>query len=304
MSGALDPRHYTAHVMHRTDRAWTETNCYADLWIEILHAHGLDPHAMLAFTLGIDFEGDQWTFFKPSQLTLRALYGVEVEELNVWLDLRSNTHVQLQRGRIVLAEADAFFLPDTAATDYRQQHTKTTIGIIRLDDQRCDYFHNAGFFTLGGADLACLFAPREMPFYAEIAKFDHRVVRTESELRALSRETLRETLAFRPHENPFVPFAAQLREVTTLGLAHWHKHAFANLRQCGAAFELARDYLVWLDTSHHAAAAACEEISQTAKSLILKGARAANGKRVFDAGEAMSALAKSWDRVMQALVAK
>lgn len=300
--GLLTPDGYTPHLMHRTDRAWIETNCYADLWIEILHAHRLDPIAMLGFTLAIDFEGDQWTFFKPSHHTLRRLYGVEVEELNLWIDLRANTHVQLARGRIVLAEADAFFLPDTAATDYKQQHTKTTIGITHLSDERCHYFHNAGFYTVSGADLEGLLQPREMPFFAEIAKFDHRIVRAPDELRALSRETLHETLAFRPRDNPFVPFAAQLREVTTLGLAHWHKHAFANLRQCGAAFELARDYLRWLDPSFEPAAAACDEISLTTKSLILKGARAANGKRVFEVGEAMTALTRSWDQVMHALV--
>lgn len=297
----LDPHHYTPHALHRTDRAWTETNCYADLWIEVLHAQGLDPHAMLAVTLGIDFEGDQWTFFKPSLHTLRALYGVEVEELNLWLDLRTNTREQLARGRIVLAEADAFFLPDTAATDYQHHHTKTTIGITHLSADACHYFHNAGFFAVSGANLEGLLQPREMPFFAEFAKFDHRVVRPSAELRELSRATLRETLAFGPRHNPFIPFTAQLREVTTLGLEHWHKHAFANLRQCGAAFELARDYLRWLDPALESVALACDDISQTTKSLILKGARAANGKRAFEIGEAAATLTNRWDRVMQAL---
>ena len=53
-----------AHSLHRSDRCWTETNCYVDVWIEVLHALGLDPTAAGAFTLSTDFEGDQWTFFK------------------------------------------------------------------------------------------------------------------------------------------------------------------------------------------------------------------------------------------------
>jgi hypothetical protein len=299
----LDPKNYIPHALHRTDRAWSETNCYADLWIEILHAQGLDPHAMLAFTLGIDCEGDQWTFFKPAHHTLRTLYGLVVEELNVWRDLRTNTCEQLARGRLVLAEADAFFLPDTAATDYQRQHTKTTIGISLLDEAHCHYFHNAGFFAVSGADLAGLLAPRELPLFAELVKFDHRIARPPAELRALSRQTLRETLAFRPAANPFVACAAQLREVTTQGLAHWHRFAFANLRQCGAAFELARDYLRWLDPALAPAALACDEISLTSKSLILKGARAANAKRSLDANEALTILARRWDEVMRALAA-
>ena len=47
--------------------AWPEKNCYADLWIGFLHTLGLEPLAMLPFTVAVDFEGDQWTFFKPPQ---------------------------------------------------------------------------------------------------------------------------------------------------------------------------------------------------------------------------------------------
>ena len=58
----------------RRERAWAETNCYVDLWVELLHALGHDPIAALPFTLAIDFEGDQWTFFKfPLRRPLRAV---------------------------------------------------------------------------------------------------------------------------------------------------------------------------------------------------------------------------------------
>ena len=48
-----------------------------DVWIEVLHALGLDPVAASAFTLSCDFEGDQWTFFKYPPEDLRALFGIE-----------------------------------------------------------------------------------------------------------------------------------------------------------------------------------------------------------------------------------
>ena len=42
---------------------------------------------MLPFTVAIDFEGDQWTFFKPPHDELCDLYGLDVQELNVWRPL-------------------------------------------------------------------------------------------------------------------------------------------------------------------------------------------------------------------------
>src|ERR1019366_7270718 len=41
----LDPRTYVPHELHGSVRAWTESNCYTDVWVEILHALGLDPCA-------------------------------------------------------------------------------------------------------------------------------------------------------------------------------------------------------------------------------------------------------------------
>src|SRR4029079_1878071 len=75
----LDPATYVPHRLHGADRLFAETNCYVDVWIELLHAHGLEPAAMLAFCAAIDWEGDQWTFFKPPHADLEALYGVEIE---------------------------------------------------------------------------------------------------------------------------------------------------------------------------------------------------------------------------------
>ena len=69
------------------ERAWAESNCYIDVWIEVLHALGLEPFAFLPHVLPVDFEGDQWTFFKPSHDDLFALYGLDVQELNVWRPL-------------------------------------------------------------------------------------------------------------------------------------------------------------------------------------------------------------------------
>jgi len=71
--GSLDPATYAPHRLHGPDRPFPETNCYVDVWIELLHAHGLDPMAMLGFCAAIDWEDDQWTFFKPPLADLEAL---------------------------------------------------------------------------------------------------------------------------------------------------------------------------------------------------------------------------------------
>src|SRR5580704_15882919 len=57
----LDPTTYERHALHAADRAWVEKNCYVDIWIEVIHALGLEPTAIIPFVLGLDFEGDQWT---------------------------------------------------------------------------------------------------------------------------------------------------------------------------------------------------------------------------------------------------
>ena len=39
----LDPADYAPHFIHGSERVWGETNCYIDLWVEVLHSLGLDP---------------------------------------------------------------------------------------------------------------------------------------------------------------------------------------------------------------------------------------------------------------------
>jgi hypothetical protein len=103
---ALDPATYARHAIHATDRVWAETNCYVDVWVELLHAWGFDPIAALPFTVGIDFEGDQWTFFKFPLSDLCQLYALDVQELAIWRPLVQHVDEQLALGRPVLVELD------------------------------------------------------------------------------------------------------------------------------------------------------------------------------------------------------
>jgi hypothetical protein len=313
----LDVSAYPSHALHRGDRAWPESNCYVDLWVELLHAFGAEPIAALPFTLGIDVEGDQWTFFKFPFADLDSLYGIEVFELNVWRPLPEHIAEQLALGRPVIVEVDAFYLPDTAGTAYGEEHVKTSIGIQALDTgaARLGYFHNAGYYELSGKDFAGVFRLEKrppssecLPPYVEVAKLNVRPLRRP--LLESSLALLHSHLSRRPVVNPFqryaVRFPADLEWLVCEPLACFHRYAFATLRQCGAAFELAGVYLRWLESAGErglgSVAATCDLIATTAKTLQFKAARAVSLHRPFDASPMIDTMAGAWDSTMTALV--
>ncbi|MFZ6757152.1 DUF1839 family protein [Undibacterium sp. Ji50W] len=308
---------YQPHALHGADRAWAETNCYIDVWVEILHAQGLNPLACLPMVFANDFDGDQWTFYKPPHEDLYALYGIDVQELNVWRGLLSNASTQLERGRLVLTETDSFYLPDTAGTDYRSNHVKTTIAIqeIDLENHKLGYFHNSSYHELQGEDFVETFRvdkphdPAFMPLFAEFVRLDHVQHRTDAELAAISLPLLRKYLARRPRNNPvncFQPvFLRDVEQLKEEGMAAYHAYAFACLRQLGAGFSLGAHYLRWLQQHQSlqfdAAAAEFEAISDLTKTLLLKTARAVMSKKAVDLAPLLEQLALHWQQGMDAL---
>ena len=317
----LDPAAYGRHPLHSVERAWPESNCYVDLWVELLHAAGADPLAAMPFALVIDVEGDQWTFFKFPAADLDALSGVKVFELNVWRSLATHVADQLAQGRPTIVEVDAFYLPDTAGTSYRTQHVKTSIGIqaLDLDDRRLGYFHNAGYYELAGDDFAGVFRleghltdPEYLPPYVEVAKLGNLARPTGRALLDGSLTLLQAHLAQRPSANPFRKYAARFPgDLTWLAgepLAFFHNYAFATLRQCGAAFELGSAYLRWLEARGESglecAAEACGLIATTAKALQFKMARAVNMRKTLDPAPMLETMAGAWDETMMTLTAR
>lgn len=307
---------YVRHPLHGKDRIWVEKNCYADLFIELVHALGLEPAAMLPFTLAVDFEGDQWTFFKPSHTEMRELYGIDVQEMTAWRPLIEHAVEHLSAGRLISTEADAWWMPDTAGTDYRTKHTKTTIVLADLDleAQRLGYFHNAGYYELEGEDFRRIFRLDEpadeayLPLFAELVRVDRVQRRDTAELVEMSKALVHRYLAWRPATNPVRRFAERfvvdLPSMQERGLAHYHAWAFGTVRQLGAAFELAAENLKWLSANgggdFSAAAAPFERIAQANKALILKVARAVNAKRALDAAALFDEMAADWEAGMAA----
>ena len=314
---SLSAATYQPHFLHAQDCMWPEKNCYADLWIELVHSLGCEPLAMFAFAHTVDFEGDQWTFFKPSHTELRDLYGIDVQELTVWRPMLAHAQEYLSAGKFICAEVDAFWLPDTAGTDYRRQHSKTTILMASVDveSRARGYFHNAGYFELTGDDFAHLFRLSDatdtayLPPYTEFVRVDRLTQKTPPELSERSFEMLQRHFMNRPLSNPFARFKKRLLldrdELQTSGLARYHAWAFASIRQAGAAFELAAAHLRWLSDWGHPTlmdAAECfDRISADNKTLILKGARAVNSGRALDATELLATMEQSWESGMSIL---
>ena len=311
----VDPDGYGRNRLHNADVPWQETNCYADIWIELIHVLGFEVEPCLAFTLAADFEQDQWTFFRPPPEDLRTLYGIELEELALWRALPEQCQTQITAGCLPLMEVDAFYLPDTAATDYRTNHTKTTIAIneINLEKKLLGYFHNTGYYHLQKADYDGLFRlDRETPPdylapYCEIVKLD-RLRQTDpavEEVLAL----LQHHADRRPLENPFTQFAisfsTHLGWIQEGGMRTYDAYVFTNLRQCGAAFELAARLLQWLQdntgTDWQQPAQPFRRISSLCKQLLLKLARVASGKAPGDFSGQLQEMAVCWQRGFEAL---
>lgn len=257
----LSPQGYRPHLIHTRERHWAETNCYVDVWIELLHAWGFDPVAAMPFTVAIDFEGDQWTFFKFPHADLRELFGLDVQELAIWHPLVKHVDEQVGLGRPVLVELDSYYLPDTEGTAYRREHTKSTVAAIDIDiaGQRLGYFHGQGYYELHGEDFVQVFRlagpvdPATLPPYVEFVKRRPSRGAAGRELVDRSLALLREQLDRLPDANPFEKFkprfAADLDWLTHQPLEVFHQYSFATLRQFGACYEMAALYLDWL-TAH------------------------------------------------------
>jgi hypothetical protein len=309
---------YVPHALHAANVAWGEKNCYIDVWIELVHALGLDPLPMLGFTAALDFEGDQWTFYKPPHNELYELYGLDVQELTVWRPLLDHALEHLPAGRLISTEADAWWLPDTAGTDYRSKHTKTTIILSEVDPgvQAASYFHNTAYHRVEGEDFRALFGidpatpAGALPLYAETIRTRRIVRRDAAELLRIARAHWAQHVARRPDTNPIERFAARwaadLQGLQEAGLDHYHAWAFATVRQCGSAFELAARGLQWMHERGESRVApaieAFDRIGNGCKTLILKGARSVAARKPLDLG-ALHEMAGDWAAAMEVLAA-
>jgi hypothetical protein len=303
----LDPESYESHALHVTGRDYPETNCYTDILIELLHARGEEPLAMMGSALTVDFEGDQWTFFKPRPEDLVRLYGLEIHEMQPYRPLQEQIAEQIALGRTIAVEFDSWYLPDTAATSYRKDHVKSSIvaEAIDLEGEALRYFHGAGYFELDGDDYRGVFrlgrplSDDVLPPYAELVRFDAGSPLRGEELLSAAREMLGEALSARPRTNPFERFGVQLEsDLPRLfegDLDSYHDYAFATVRMAGSAFEAVGDHVEWLlGDDGRTARDVIDEVVAGCKALSFRLAR----RRPFDPAPAIVDLAAAWERVV------
>jgi hypothetical protein len=324
----IDASSYVRHPMHSTERTWTETNCYVDLWIELLHTLGLDPVAGAAFALSTDFEGDQWTFFKYPPEDLRYIYGIEVSEINVWKPVLDHVIEQLQLGRLLTVEADAWYLPDTYGVSYQLAHTKTTFvpQMVDPENKKLGYFHNAGYYELEGDDFdhggggggggwdasggAASGAGGDfvqLPPYVESIKLDG-IRRNPDDLVARAVKLAQDHVGRRPATNPMVRFEKRMRDdlpwLATQDMDMFHLYAFGTCRQCGSSAELAASFVDWLDANDGGGLAPVAEafraVADGAKGLQFALARVVRG-RDLDLHEPFDKIGQAWETAMDGL---
>lgn len=307
---------YRRSPLHAQDRDWPETNCYLDVWIEVLSALGLPPEACLSYSVTQDFEGDQFTFFKVPLEDLEALYGLKVTELAIYDRVEAHVQTQIGLGRLSLVEVDSFFLPDTHGIGYHESHGKTTIAVNRMDpDARTmEYFHGLGLHRLEGDDFDGVFRlgahAQPLPFlpYTEFVKFPEELPGKEHVLR-VAEDLMRHHLARRPARNPVRAFAevypGQVAAVSERAFGFFHLYAFNTLRQLGANFELFSSCLDWFAGNGHSglgeSADLARSISGTAKTAQFKLARAVMRKKTEGLADGLAPAADAWDALMAQL---
>jgi hypothetical protein len=300
----LDPGRYERHLLHGPDRDYAETNCYTDILIEFVHAIGSEPLAMLGCVLAVDFEGDQWTFFKPRPEEVEALYGIDIHEMQPYRPLPVQIAEHVAAGRTLIVELDSFYLPDTAATSYRQVHVKSSViaESIDADAEILRYFHGNGYYELSAEDFRGVFrlgrgwSDDVLPPYTELLRLDAGPRLEGDALRAKARELLVAEVARRRGDDPFVRFGDQLGatlpELLGGDAQGYHDYAFATVRMVGSAFDVGATQVEWvLGEDGAGAAASMREIVAGCKTLSFKLAR----RREFDPMPSVEALDAAWN---------
>ncbi len=305
----LDPTAYRPHRVHGDDRTYPETNCYTDILIELLHARGDEPLAALGGLVRLDFENDQWGFFKPDQRDLETLFGLDIHEMQPYRPLPLQIAELIADSRTMTVELDAWFLPDTASTSYRTQNVKTSVipEAIDVAGERLRYFHNASLYELAGDDYRGIFRldgadPAILPPYTELVRFDAGPRLSGSDLRGASLDAIRHHLTKAPATDPFARFGdrlvADLPALLDGDPAMYHAYAFATVRMAGAGFELLASHVDWLlGSAGQPASDAFSGIVEGAKVLGFKLAR----QRPFDPGPTVAAMSEAWTSAIGAL---
>lgn len=320
----LDPDSFEPHRLHSDDPAWANTNCYTDVWIELLSALHLDPLPAMSCAVSSQFCGDQWEFLKPRSQDLEKLYGLRFGEYLIWKPITEHLAAQFELGNFAMVEVDSYYLPDTAGTSYRTEHGKTSIIPLSVDAVagRLSYLHNSGLFRLEGEDFQATlgtsavhgFVPSPYVDLIDTAGLKRlgpaELLAAAEEVFAGHLQRIAESSQPQPMRRLADYLGRQAGPLAEHGLPYFHQLAFATTRQAGLAAMLAAEFCRWLSaaragrsgTLHDAgqpdellrAAAAFRACSDSAKQLQFKLARFASGRSTSTESE-LAAMPTHWE---------
>ena len=310
---ALTPSGFRPHPLHREDSTWSNTNCYLDVWIELLHGLGIAPEPLFAAAVAADAQVEQFEFLKLEHRDLEELCGIRVGEYDIWQPLDQQVLTQLRAGNVMIIEADAHWLPDTRGVSYGLEHVKTSIVVLEADAaaRRLVYLHNEGLHELDGEDYDVVLGQRRgegiVPApYVELVRLGRLRRPDPARARAETARLLRTHARRAPEANPAAELMGILRSrfdwLAETGMDGYHAVCFETTRQLGVVAMLAAEACRFSDEGKlMPAAEAWDRVSSEAKALQFQLARVARGRRSAALETAMSSIPRQWESAAEVL---
>ena len=311
----LDPATYRPHALHAGERTYRETNCYTDVLIELLHARGDEPLAALGSHRAHGLRGRPVDVLQAAaRATWSCSSGSTSTRCSPTGRCPRQIAEQLAAGRTLIVELDSWYLPDTAATSYRDRArqdarspsrrstatasgcaTSTTPGCYELDGERLPGRRSA----LGGGS-----ADDVLPPYTELVAVRRRAAaRRRGAARRGARAAAPSTSTRVRPANPVRALRRAARRAICRAARRATPPTTTPTRSrrsawSAPAFEIGASHVDWLlGAAATSAAAALRRIVDGSKVLSFKLAR----RRPFDPEPAIDALAAAWDEAMTRL---
>ncbi|MDO5619078.1 DUF1839 family protein [Kocuria sp.] len=299
---------FTRHPLHAEDSLWSNTNCYLDVWIELLHGLGRSPEPLFAAAVAAETQVEQFEFLKIDHRDLEEVHGIRVGEYDVWQPLAEQVRTQMEAGNLMIVEADAYWLPDTRGISYGTEHTKTSIVPLHLNpaEQHLVYLHNEGLHELHGPDFDFVLGEQRdrgiVPApYVELVRLDRLSAVSDDEARAHTVRLLGHHARRTGTENPAAHLMEVLRSrfdwLAETGMEGYHALCFETTRQLGVVALLASEAVRFSRVEQlQPAADSYAAVSREAKALQFQLARVARGRRSASLETAMSSISDQWEQ--------
>ena len=220
--------------------------------IELLHACGYEPIAAFGHLVRMDFEGDQWTFFKPPPEDLESLFGDRHPRDAA---LPAAARADRRAARSAVARSSSSSTPGTCPTRRprataqstsrpRSPPMRSTPTARRCGTSTAPACSSSAARTTAACSGSAEFSDDVLPPYTELVRFDAGPrLRGRRAARAPPSTLLRRHLDQAPARQPVRAVRAAARTgaagaARAAGSSDYHAYAFATVRMAGSAFEI------------------------------------------------------------------